>query len=72
MLMGSLFIWGNRALIGQLDKSVAGLGNSVLIDIDLVCSKARFMLLLLLSKDFDGMLQKLYACFHLPIALVMV
>ena len=71
MLKGSLSISGNRALIGPLNKSMVGLGNPVPIVIDVICSKTR-LTSLLLSKYFDGLLEKLYECFHLSIALVVV
>ena len=39
--MGSLFIWGNRALIGLLNKNVEGLGSPVQIGVALICKKAK-------------------------------
>ena len=51
MLMGFPLIWGNRALIGLLNKGMAGLGNLVYIGVNHICSKVRLMLLLL-SKHF--------------------
>ena len=45
-LMGSLLIWGNRALIGLLNRSVAGLGSPVWMGINLICNKARLASLL--------------------------
>ena len=41
--MGSLFIWGNMDLIGQLNKSVAGLGAPVPTGVNLNCNKLRLM-----------------------------
>ena len=38
MFMGSLFFWGNTVLIGLLNKSVAGPGIPMPIDIDLICN----------------------------------
>ena len=45
--IGLLFIWHNRALIGLLNKSVAGLGSPAPIGVDLICHNARFMSTLL-------------------------
>ena len=56
--MGSLFIWGNSALIGLLNESVAGPGNPASIGVDFICNKTRLMLLLLLLKHFNGTFQK--------------
>ena len=39
--IGSLFTWGNRALIGLLNKNVAGLGSPATIGVDLICNKAK-------------------------------
>ena len=41
--IGSLFIYGNRALIGLLNISVAGLGNPVPNGIVLIYNKTRLM-----------------------------
>ena len=46
-LMSSLLTWTNRALIGLLNKSVAGLGNPMHIGVILICNKMRLTLLLL-------------------------
>ena len=42
---------GKKALVGLLNKSVAGLGNSTQIGTDLICNKVR-LISFLLSKDF--------------------
>ena len=51
MLLGSLFIWGDRTYIGLLNKSVTGPGNSAPIGVTIICNKVRLMSLLL-SKHF--------------------
>ena len=63
-LMDSLLIWGNRALIGLLNKSVAGLGKHANIGINLTCNNVR-VLSLFLPKHFNGTPHKQYSCFHL-------
>ena len=49
--MDSYLFGGNGPLIGPLNNTVVGLDNPVPMDIDHICNKARFMLLLV-SKPF--------------------
>ena len=51
-LMGYILIWGTRALIYLLNRSVAGLGSLVHTDIDSICNKARLISLLWKLCDF--------------------
>ena len=52
-----------------LNSIVAGLGRPDPIGIEYICNKAKDMSLLV-SRHFNGTLNKFYKCFHLPIALV--
>ena len=67
---GSPFIWGNRALIGLLNKSVAELSNSVPIGVNLTCNKDKHHIII--NSCFDVEFHKFCAWFHLSIALVVV
>ena len=51
LLRDSLFIWGNRPLIGMLNNSMAGVGSPVHMGADLIYNRARFTLLLV-SRHF--------------------
>ena len=71
MFMGSLFIWGNRSLIGLLKNNVAGLGNPASMGVDHTCNKTRFRSLLV-SRHFVIVCYDVYAYFHMAIALVVM
>ena len=70
-LMGFLFIWGDRPLIGLLNSMVAGFRRPAPISIKCICNKAK-CIFLLMSRHFNGMLNKFYTCFHLSIPLVVL
>ena len=73
IIMGTLFIWSNRPLIILLNKSVQGLGVYgflCLSALTLSSMKLDSHYYYYYQGTFDCVFYKLYACFHLAIALV--
>ena len=61
-LIGSLFIWDSRALIGPFNKSDAELGSPAPISVDLI-SNRDILTSSLLSRHLEFVFHKFSACF---------